>query len=151
MKNKPLVRVILATLLLISTGAHSSNVLNTNEATRAIIDRQSSALLATFKRLHQNPELGFQEFETSRLVAEKLENLGYRVTTGIAETGVVGVLENGPGPVVLFRSDMDALPLEELVDISYKSTKQAKNLAGETVPDDVDQLHVEQVAFCHGG
>jgi metal-dependent amidase/aminoacylase/carboxypeptidase family protein len=62
------------------------------------------------------------EFETSALVAKEFESLGYKVHTKIAKTGVVGIMKNGPGPVVLFRSDMDALPLEEETSLSYKST-----------------------------
>lgn len=63
--------------------------------------------------LHAMPELGFQEVRTSQFVAEHLRELGYEVTTGVGQTGVVGVIRGGePGPVLLLRADMDALPFQ---------------------------------------
>jgi amidohydrolase len=105
-----------------------------DDAAAAIVAKNAPALLATFKQFHQNPELGFQEFETAATIAAHLKKLGYPVITGVGGTGVVSVLENGPGPVVVFRSDMDALPVEEQVDIEYASSKTMENLDGETVP-----------------
>jgi amidohydrolase len=71
---------------------------------------------------HRYPELGFQETRTSRIVAEKLTNLGLEVQTGIGQTGVVGLLEgNQPGPTILLRFDMDALPIQEENDSDYAS------------------------------
>ena len=105
-----------------------------DDAVKNIVAGSADELIATFKHFHQNPELGFQEFKTAATIAAHLEKLGYKVTTGVGGTGVVSVLENGPGPVVLFRSDMDALPVAELVDIGYASTKTTKDLAGVTVP-----------------
>jgi amidohydrolase len=69
-----------------------------------------------------HPEIGLQEWRTAGIVAAELEELGYEVTTGVAQTGVVGVLEMlQPGPVVLLRFDMDALPLYEENDVPYRS------------------------------
>ncbi|WP_434663254.1 M20 aminoacylase family protein [Klebsiella sp. MISC125] len=70
---------------------------------------------------HTCPELGYQEQETSRRIAELLTSFGLQVHTGLAGTGVVATLENGPGPVIGLRADMDALPITELGDVSYKS------------------------------
>jgi hippurate hydrolase len=106
----------------------------TDDAVKRIVAENSTQLIASFKQFHQNPELGFQEVETAATIAAHLSKLGYPVKPGVGGTGVVSVLENGPGPVVLFRSDMDALPLQEQVDISYASTKITAGLAGETVP-----------------
>jgi amidohydrolase len=74
--------------------------------------------------LHQHPELGNREFETARLIAERLRELGFdEVRTGIAHTGVVGILRGGrPGPVVAVRADMDALPVTEATPFPFKST-----------------------------
>ncbi len=73
--------------------------------------------------LHQHPELGFQEVRTAGIVARELQALGLEVTTGIAKTGVVGLLEGKrPGPVVLLRFDMDALPVTEETGAAYAST-----------------------------
>ena len=83
-------------------------------------------------RLHENPELGNQEFETAALVAEKLEALGLEVRREIGITGVIGVLEGGkPGPVVAVRADMDALPVVEVTDLPFKSTKRTDFLGKE--------------------
>ncbi|HEY2847022.1 MAG TPA: amidohydrolase, partial [Pyrinomonadaceae bacterium] len=73
--------------------------------------------------IHQHPELSNREFNTSKLVAEKLKEFGIEVRTGIAHTGVVGVLKGGkPGPVIGIRADMDALPVTERVNVPFKST-----------------------------
>ncbi len=73
--------------------------------------------------IHQHPELGNREFRTSKLVADRLRQLGIEVRTPIAHTGVVGVLRGGkPGRVVGLRADMDALPVTEQVDLPFKST-----------------------------
>ena len=66
------------------------------------------------REFHAAPELGYQEQETSRRVAELLASFGLQVHRGLAGTGVVATLENGPGPVIGLRADMDALPITEL-------------------------------------
>src|SRR5438105_5915031 len=76
--------------------------------------------------IHQHPELGNREFRTSKLVADKLKQLGIEVRTPIAHTGVVGILRGGnAGRVVGLRADMDALPVTEMVDLPFKSTVRA--------------------------
>ncbi len=81
---------------------------------------------------HQHPELGFQEVRTAGIVAKELQSLGLEVSTGIAETGVVAMLEGTkPGPVVLLRFDMDALPIEEQTGAEYASkTKGVMHACG---------------------
>jgi amidohydrolase len=72
--------------------------------------------------LHTHPELAFQEFRTAGVVARELQNLGLEVTTGVAQTGVVALLEGvKPGPVLLLRFDMDALPIQEETGVDYCS------------------------------
>ena len=72
--------------------------------------------------IHQNPELGNREVRTSKLVADELQKLGLEVRTGIAHTGVVGVLKGGkPGPRLAIRADMDALPVTEELDLPFAS------------------------------
>jgi len=79
-------------------------------------------LVANRRYLHQHPELAFQEENTARFVAEKLRDLGIETQTGVAKTGVVGLLHGrGPGKTVMLRADMDALPIDELNDVPYKS------------------------------
>ncbi len=80
-------------------------------------------LVAIRRDLHAHPELGFQEFRTAGIVAEKLSALGYEVVTGVGQTGVVGLIGNAR-PItrtVLLRFDMDALPIEEANDVPYRS------------------------------
>jgi len=83
--------------------------------------------------IHRNPELGNREVRTSALVADHLKRLGYEVRTGVAHTGVVGVLRGGkPGPVVALRADMDALPVAEEVDLPFASKVRATYAGKET-------------------
>ncbi|HET9268533.1 MAG TPA: amidohydrolase, partial [Vicinamibacterales bacterium] len=81
------------------------------------------AIIEIRRDIHRNPELGFRETRTAALVAARLRALKFdEVRTGVGKTGVVGVLKGGrPGPVVAVRADMDALPVQELNDVPYKS------------------------------
>ncbi len=91
-------------------------------------------LIAWRRDIHQHPELGDQEKRTSRLVAEHLRGLDLEVHTGVARTGVVGVLKGGkPGPTVALRADMDALPVKEPEGLPFASKEKAEYF-GKTVP-----------------
>ena len=82
----------------------------------------SSTMIETRRDFHRNPELGFQEVRTSGVVAKRLADLGYTVRTGLGKTGVTGFMKGGkPGKTVLLRADMDALPIQEQVDVAWKS------------------------------
>jgi amidohydrolase len=83
--------------------------------------------------LHRNPELSGQETRTAAKLAEGLKHLGFDVATGVGGTGVVGVLRNGAGPVVMLRTEMDALPVEERTGLPYASQVKARNDAGQEV------------------
>src|SRR3954469_7338205 len=74
--------------------------------------QEMDRLRAVYEDLHSHPELSFEEHHTAGVVTQWLADLGYEVLTGIATTGVVGVLRNGDGPTVLLRADMDAPPAE---------------------------------------
>ncbi len=96
------------------------------------VRRLSPELVEIRHAIHANPELGNRETETARLVAARLEELGLRVKTGVAYTGVVGLLEGGrPGATVAVRADMDALPVTEAGDLPFKSTKRGSYLGQE--------------------
>lgn len=102
------------------------------------IDKKAKEILPKViewrRHIHQNPELGNREFKTAELIANHLRSLGIEVQTGVAVTGVVGLLKGGkPGPVVALRADMDALPVLERVNVPYRSTVTADYL-GQTVP-----------------
>jgi len=83
------------------------------------------ALVDLYKDLHQHPELSFQEVETSKKLAARARALGFEVTEGIGKTGVVAVMKNGPGPVVLLRADMDGLPVVEQTGLAFASKVRA--------------------------
>lgn len=90
-----------------------------------IVAADTHRLVEIFKDLHRNPELGFGEVRTARIISQALSNLGFTVTTGIGRTGVVAVLANGPGPVVMYRADMDALLVPEATGLDYASSNPA--------------------------
>jgi amidohydrolase len=97
-----------------------------DERTEALIAALEPRVVAWRRDIHQHPELGNREFRTAALVAEHLRALDIEVRTGVAHTGVVGLLRGGrPGPVVLLRADMDALPVTERVDLPYASRARA--------------------------
>lgn len=78
-------------------------------------------LMELYRYLHTNPELSFQEEQTAARLAVIAEELGFEVTTGVGGHGVVAVMENGPGPVLLMRADMDGLPVEEQTGLDFAS------------------------------
>lgn len=83
-------------------------------------------VIAWRRDFHQFPELSNREFKTAEKVAAHLQNLGLKVQTGVAKTGVVAILEGGkPGPVVALRADMDALPVPERVDLPFASKEKS--------------------------
>jgi len=103
----------------------------TLDALHQRLDRDADAVLpkvvALRRNLHQHPELGNREVQTSALLADRLRALGYEVRTGVAKTGVVGVLRGGkPGPVVALRADIDALPVTEDTGLPFASTARAQ-------------------------
>jgi metal-dependent amidase/aminoacylase/carboxypeptidase family protein len=101
-----------------------SNIQRLVEANRPELQQYE----ALYKKLHANPELSHQERETSALVLEQLQGLGngnLSIKTGIGGYGLIAVLRNGEGPVVLARADMDALPVAEQTGLDYASTKYA--------------------------
>ncbi len=91
-------------------------------------------LEALYKDIHSHPELSMQETRTAEVVAERLRAAGFEVMTGVGRTGVVGLLRNGDGPIVMMRADMDALPVEEATGLPYASKVTAKDHEGNTVP-----------------
>src|SRR5215212_8688771 len=95
---------------------------------------QEAKVIAWRRDIHAHPELGNQEQRTSRLVAEHLRGLGLEVRTGVARTGVVGILKGGkPGRTVALRADMDALPVKEPEGLPFAS-KEMSRYHGQLVP-----------------
>ena len=88
-----------------------------------LAEGMQAKVVAWRRDFHQNPELSNRETRTAKIIAEHLTSLGMEVRTGIAKTGVVGILKGGkPGPVVALRADIDALPVTEKTDVPFKST-----------------------------
>jgi len=109
---------------------------------RAAIDADTPRLTAMFKDIHQNPEVGFMETRTAAIVAKELKALGFTVTTGIGGTGVVGVLRNGDGPVVMYRADDDkkgSIEVGKLADLAILSADPTA-----VNPETLDQLKVTE-------
>lgn len=94
----------------------------------------SGRLVDIYKDLHQHPELGFQEVRTSGILAKELQLLGYEVVTGIAKTGLAGILRNGNGPVIMYRADMDCNSVKEVTGLPYASTQTMKKEDGTETP-----------------
>jgi len=87
-------------------------------------------LIALYRDLHANPELSMEEVRTPALLAPMMRDLGFEVTEGVGGTGVVSVMPNGPGPVLMLRADMDGLPVIEQTDLPYASKVQTKARSG---------------------
>jgi amidohydrolase len=96
-----------------------------------LINEHFESLQELYKHFHANPELSLQEENTSRQLAGELRELGFTVTERVGGYGIVAVFENGDGPVILVRSDMDALPMREETGVSFASTATAITAEGE--------------------
>jgi hippurate hydrolase len=89
------------------------------------IDSLYPRIEALYIDLHANPELAFEEQRTAAKLAGVLTTLGYEVTTGVGGTGVVGLLKNGAGPVVMLRTELDALPVTEQTGLPSPARRRA--------------------------
>ncbi len=89
-------------------------------------------LMELYRDLHANPELSFEEHKTAAKLATRMRDLGFEVTEGVGQTGVVSVMRNGDGPVVMLRADMDGLPVIEQTGLPFASTVQATPASGVT-------------------
>jgi amidohydrolase len=116
---KPLTAAVL--LALASRPSEAQNAALSTEIQSRIAAIEPK-IVAWRRDIHQHPELGNRETRTAKLVADHLKSLGIEVQTGVAHTGVVGILRGGkPGPVVMLRADMDGLPVTERVNIPFAS------------------------------
>jgi amidohydrolase len=122
---------LLFTIFLLTVGVLHAQ---TSKPVKQMAYADSVRLVDIYKDLHQNPELGFMEVRTSGIVAKELKALGYETITGIAKTGVSGILKNGDGPVVMYRADMDCNSVKEITGLPYASTKTMKKEDGTEVP-----------------
>ncbi len=117
---------ILLPLLLLSSIAVFSQTDNVRNKIIAAADKIEPKVIAWRRDIHEHPELGNNEIRTAGIIARQLQSLGIQVKTGVAKTGVVGILKGGyPGPVVALRADMDALPVTERTDVPFASKVKA--------------------------
>lgn len=98
------------------------------------VDADYAALAALYTALHQQPELSLMEEKTAARIAGELRAAGFAVTEHVGGTGFVAVLRNGPGPTLLYRTDLDGLPVAEETGLPYASQVRVTNLAGVEVP-----------------
>lgn len=122
--------IMLAACVVGTTAASNEPRTEILSRSSALIDADKARLVGVYKDLHQHPELAFTEVRTSSIVAKELRRLGFEVQTGIAKTGVVGILRNGLGPVVMYRADMDANAVKEASRFEYSSTGPVAHLCG---------------------
>jgi hippurate hydrolase len=122
-----------AALLPLVFAAAQTNSAAWTTPSAADIDAVYPEAAALYVDLHRNPELAFHEAKTAAKLAARVQALGYEVTTGVGGTGIVALLKNGPGPVVMLRTELDALPVEEKTGLSFSSKVVEKNDAGEGV------------------
>ena len=121
--------MITATACLLAAGTAAAAGKPTDAEIAALADKYSSASIAQRQDMHRNPELSNRETRTGALVAAELKKLGIEVQTGIAHTGVVGILKGGhPGRTIAVRADMDGLPVTEQADYPFKSTVRSTYL-----------------------
>ncbi|MGB0449259.1 MAG: amidohydrolase [Porticoccaceae bacterium] len=109
--------------------------LNENDLATSIQQDYDQRLGALFTHFHRNPELSFIEFKTAKKLASELRSSGFEVSEKVGGTGVVAILKNGDGPLVMMRGDMDALPIEEKSGLAYASkVTQTDPITGKRVP-----------------
>ncbi len=123
---------LLAICLLFSMSIIAQNKLKTQ--IESIIKSIEDEHFETYKYLHSHPELSLMEFETADKMAGCLEGMGFEVSRNFSGNSVVGVLENGEGPVIMLRTDMDALPIREKTGLAYASRMEKEDAEGNRVP-----------------
>ncbi len=121
-------------MLAMAAAALSLPAVAQDDLKTAIANDYDANLKALFEHFHATPELSHREFETAKRLAAEISALGYDVTEGVGGTGVVAVMENGDGPTVMIRADMDGLPVKEDNKLPYKSTATQEDIDGIVKP-----------------
>jgi hippurate hydrolase len=113
--------VLMAAAMALPAPAAMAQVATQKAAIAKLLDARYPHLDALYKDIHAHPELGFAETRTAARLAKEMRALGFDVTEGIGGTGIVAIYRNGPGPVVMVRTELDALPMKELTGLDYAS------------------------------
>lgn len=124
------VRMTRAALMAAGALLCSTAAVAQDDGLRAGVQEDMPELMELYRDLHANPELSFEEDETAAKLAARMRTLGFEVTEGVGKTGVVAVMENGEGPTVLIRADMDGLPVVEQTGLPFASTVKATPATG---------------------
>ncbi|MBI2517518.1 MAG: amidohydrolase [Opitutae bacterium] len=132
MKTRPLLLALALPLAATPLGLAADSALQ--DAVTQKIAAEYPSLAAIYQDLHIHPELSFMEERTAGIVAKELRALGFAVTEKVGRHGVVAVLQNGAGPTVLVRTDMDALPIKELTGLPYASSVVMPDFTGKEQP-----------------
>ena len=122
--------------LLFATGVVSAMLASAAPAAavRDAVAADMPKLMDVYRDLHAHPELSFQEVRSASKLAAEAKALGFKVTEKVGQTGVVAVMENGPGPVLMIRADMDGLPVKEQTGLPFASTVSGKLPDGSIAP-----------------
>ena len=121
-------------ILMVLSLAGSNDALADTAQAVAEIAALEPELEGLYRDLHEHPELAFHEERTAAALAERLRALGFEVTTGVGHTGLVAILRNGSGPVVMLRTELDALPIEEKTGLPFASKSKGLDSEGKEVP-----------------
>ena len=114
-------------LSLIVLSSSTNNEQYIKQRLEIFLAEEIDELVTFYKDIHSNPEISLEEKNTSKKLATELKNLGYKVTENFGGYGVVGILKNGSGPKILYRTDMDALPVQEKTELDYASKVTTTN------------------------
>ena len=123
---------VVAAMLAIAPTANAADLAGNRAAIARGLDAQYSRIDALYKDIHAHPELGFQEARTAAKLAGEMRALGFELTEGVGKTGIVAIYKNGAGPMVMVRTELDALPLPEKTGLPYASTAK-QTLRGPTL------------------
>ncbi len=113
--------LLAAALTLAATGAYARDMAKDKATIEGSLDKNYAHLDALYKDIHQHPELGFQETATAAKLAKEMRALGFEVTEHVGKTGIVAIFKNGKGPMIMVRTELDALPMEEKTGLAYAS------------------------------
>jgi metal-dependent amidase/aminoacylase/carboxypeptidase family protein len=129
LKLTSLVRPLaMLTFAIVSTVAAAFDPTQEKARVAAILDRTYPHLESLYKDIHSHPELGFHETRTAAILAKQIRALGFEVTEGFGgSTGIVAVYRNGPGPTIMIRTELDALPMEDKTGLPYASHVQVSS------------------------
>ncbi|EMI16901.1 amidohydrolase family protein [Rhodopirellula maiorica SM1] len=140
MRSRTCVAIVLLTALLVNGTTHNSAAWAESPTASTVVttsavkwfEQNQDDFLTLYRWLHQHPELSFEEEKTAAKLAAIWKELGFEMTTGVGGHGIVGVMHNGNGPVVMIRTDLDALPVTEQTPVPFASTVQATREDGSS-------------------